>query len=86
MAEVARFCDERVSADLRDQIRLECSLRGNAITIVERQAPWNSELGPEWTASKVGQLRYDAGRRTWSLRRRDSNDRWHAYDRVKPSR
>lgn len=53
MAEVARFCDERVSADLRDQIRLERSLRGNAITIVERQAPWNSELGPEWTASKV---------------------------------
>ena len=85
MEAVVSFCDERVPPDLRDQLRLECSLRGNAITIVERRPPWNPDFGPEWSASEVAQLRYDAGRGTWSLHWRDSNERWHAYDRIEPS-
>jgi hypothetical protein len=83
--QVGRFCNERIPADLRDQVRLECSLRGPAITIIERRPPWNPDFGPEWTASNVAQLRYDRERRTWSLRWRGSDGRWHSYDRTKPS-
>ena len=53
LAEVERFCEERTPPDLGDQLRLECSVRGNAITIVERRPPWNPRLGSEWTTSHV---------------------------------
>jgi hypothetical protein len=85
LAEVTRFCEQRTPADLRDQLRLECSARGSTITIVERRAPWNPALGTDWSASAIGQLRRDAGG-TWSLHWRSSDERWHLYEDVKPSR
>jgi hypothetical protein len=36
LARVQRFCDHRVPPEHRSEIRLEHSVRGNAITIVER--------------------------------------------------
>jgi DUF3024 family protein len=86
MEAVASFCDEHVPPDLRDLVRLECSLRGNAITIIERRRPWNPDFGPEWSFSKVALLRYESGRGTWSLRSRGSDQRWHTYERVPPNR
>lgn len=83
--EVTRFCDERTPADLRDQLRLECSARGSSITIVERRAPWNSSLATDWTTSPIAQLRRDA-RGTWSLHWRGSDERWHLYEDVKPTK
>ena len=85
MAEVARFCEKRTPPDLRSQMRLECSARGNAITVVERRAPWNPELSAEWTTTHVAQLRQHPANATWSLHWRGSDDRWHSYDRVKPT-
>jgi hypothetical protein len=85
LAEVTRFCEQRTPADLRDQLRLECSARGSTITIVERRAPWNAAFGTDWSASAIGQLRRDAGG-TWSLHWRSSDERWHLYEDVKPSR
>jgi hypothetical protein len=38
------FYESRVPQDHRDELRLECSRRGNSITIVERRPPWNPEL------------------------------------------
>ncbi|MGH2999594.1 MAG: DUF3024 domain-containing protein [Gaiellaceae bacterium] len=86
LAEVERFCEERTPPDLRDQMRLECSVRGAAITIVERRAPWNPRLGSDWTTSHVAQLRHDGAEGIWSLHSRGSDDRWHPYDRIKPGR
>jgi hypothetical protein len=85
LAEVTRFCEQRTPADLRDQLRLECSARGSTITIVERRAPWNPALGTDWSASAIGQLRRDADG-TWSLHWRSSDERWHLYEDLKPSR
>lgn len=73
------------TANLREQMRLACSARGNAITVVERRAPWNRELGAEWTTTHVAQLRHDPANATWSLHWRGSDDRWHSHDRVKPT-
>jgi hypothetical protein len=83
---VEAFCDSRVPEDLRDEIRIECTHRGKAITIVERRPPWNPDFGPEWSTSKVAQLRYDDSAGTWSLYCADSNGRWHHYDEVLPNR
>jgi len=43
VSQVERYCDERVPAEARSDIRIEHAVRGNAITIVERRPPW-SEL------------------------------------------
>lgn len=83
---VLAFIERRIPPDLRDEIRLEHTARGNAITIVERRPPWLSELGPDWTSMKIAQLRYDPDDRTWTLYCRDRNERWFLYDDVKPSR
>src|SRR5918994_5479256 len=50
---VEEYCATRVPEGLEDEIRIECSLRGRAITIVERRPPWNPEFGADWTESKV---------------------------------
>ena len=76
----------RVPPDARNEVRLEHSVRGNAITIVERRPPWHPGLGPEWTSMKIAQLRYDAGSGAWSLYCCDRNERWFLYDDVEPSR
>lgn len=84
--EVAAFLDGRVPAHAAHRVRLEFSVRGNAITLVERRAPWRPELGPEWSSLKVAQLRYDAGVGAWSLYWRDRNERWHPYRFATASR
>ncbi len=38
LAAVEVFCEARVPEQYRDEIRLECIRRGNAITVLERRA------------------------------------------------
>lgn len=85
LSEVERFCEERTPPALRDQMRLECSVRGGAITVVERRAPWSPRLGSEWTTSPIAQLRHDRAEGRWSLHWRGSDERWHPYERLEAS-
>lgn len=80
------YCAARVFEDARAQVRVECSVRGRAITIVERRPPWKPDFGSEWSEVKVAQLRYDDGRGTWSLRCSDGNGRWREYDELRPTK
>jgi Protein of unknown function (DUF3024) len=57
------FCENRSAEDAR----LEHSVRGNSITLVERRPPWSELVGPGWTSMKIAQLRYDSRSRMWSL-------------------
>ena len=82
---VRRFCVERTPIDERSEIRLECSLRGNSITIIERRPPWSEVVGPEWTSMKIAQLRYDDRSRIWTLYCIDRNERWWQYGFVEQS-
>ena len=83
VAQVQRYCDERVPAEARSEIRIEYTVRGSAITIVERRPPWNELVGPGWSTTKVAQHRYDAG--LWTLYCSDSNGRWWLYDDADPA-
>ena len=60
-------------------MRLEVAVRGAAIRIVERRAPWNDELRADWTTQRIAELRYDAGTATWSLYWPRHTGRWHRY-------
>jgi hypothetical protein len=83
VTEVERYCEQRVPADARSEIRLECRVRGNAITIVERRPPWREGFAAEWSTTRVAQLRYDG--RLWQLYCSDSSDRWRPYDKADPA-
>jgi hypothetical protein len=83
IAQVERYCDARVTAEARSEIQLEHTVRGNAITIVERRPPWSELAGPEWSTTTVAQLRYDGG--LWTLYCADSSGRWFRYDDADPT-
>jgi hypothetical protein len=84
-AEVRAFCERRVPAHARDQIRLDHTVRGEAITIVERRLPRHEDLRPEWSSMTIAQLRFEGPTATWTLWWSDRNGRWHRYDDVGPT-
>jgi hypothetical protein len=84
VAQVERYCETRVPEDMRSDVRIEHSVRGNAITIVERRPPWRDDIGAEWSSTKVAQLRYDGA--NWALYCSDSSGRWWRYDEAAPAR
>lgn len=57
----------------RDEVRLGAAVRGNSVTVIERQPPWREGIGPEWASLKIAQLRYDSAAALWSLYWPDSN-------------
>jgi len=83
--QIDAFCQSRIPVELHDKVRLEHTVRGDAITIVERRPPWRAGLGPEWTSSDIARLRFDPESQLWSLDWKDSSDRWHPYEGVPPS-
>ena len=85
VARVRRWCDGRVPAHVRDQLRVECDIAPGHLTIVECRPPWRDERGAEWTRFPIARLRYTKVTNTWSLYWRDRNLRFHQYDRVAPS-
>ncbi len=85
VARVRRWCEQRVPAHVRDQIRVECEVAPRHLTIVECRAPGRPEAGPEWTRFPIARLRYTKASGRWSLFRRDRHLRFHAYDGFAPS-
>lgn len=78
-AKVGALCERRVPVEIRDQVKLEFTVRGNGITIVERRPPWRADFGADWSSMKIAQLRFDPTARTWSLWWADRNGRWGRY-------
>lgn len=85
LAMIRRYCEGRVPARLRDQIRIEIEVHGRAVVIVECRAPWTPEIGPEWTRFPIARLRHVRAHGVWLLDWRDRNQRWYRYDGIGPS-
>ena len=81
VAQVAAYCEQHST----DDYRIELTVRGASITIVERRPPWNPAYGSDWSSLKVAQLRYDERARCWRLYSHDSSDRWHPYEFARPA-
>jgi Protein of unknown function (DUF3024) len=84
-AAIRRFCDQKVPAEHRNELRVECQVRGRSVTIFERRPPWHPDLGSDWSRQPVAQLRYDPADHHWRLYHADRNSRWHGYDMVEPT-
>ncbi|MDP4013432.1 MAG: DUF3024 domain-containing protein [Candidatus Nanopelagicales bacterium] len=82
---IRRFAESRVPMQVRNEVRVEVTVRGNSVTVVERRPPWNDPLSPDWTTFPITQLRWDPKRKTWSLWWRDRNARWHTYSQTQPT-
>jgi hypothetical protein len=86
MTKVESFCRRHVPEQYRDEVRLEVTVRGNSVTVIERRPPWREGIGTEWTSLRIAQLRYDSALALWSLYWSDSNDRWLHYADATPAR
>jgi hypothetical protein len=86
MTKVESFCRRHVPEKYRDEVRLEATVRGNSVTVIERRPPWSEDIGTEWTSLKIAQLRYESAAALWSLYWADSNDRWLRYADATPAR
>lgn len=80
---VRRFCRRESPREFADQLRVEFSVRGRSVTILECRPPWPDGEG-EWTRLPFAQLRYSPASTLWSLHWADRNSRWHPYEPVEP--
>ena len=85
LAAIRRYCENKIPAKHRDEIRVECDVRGNNVTIYECRPPWHPNLGPDWSRQPVAQLRYQPDDYQWRLYSADRNSRWHYYDLSEPT-
>jgi hypothetical protein len=85
VARVRRWCERRVPAHLRDQMRVEVDVRPRDLTIVECRPPWRDGLGPDWTRFPIARIRYSQATRMWTLYWRDRKLRFHRYENAAAS-
>lgn len=78
--------NEQMPTAARDQARYDVDFDDRALTVVECRAPWQPELGPEWTRFPIVRFRYTKARREWAIYWRDRNLRLHRFDPAEPSR
>ncbi len=74
---IKRWCEDRVPARVRDQVRLEATIRGKSVTIFERRPHWQG-APVEWSKMRIAQIR-NRGDGTWTLYFGDRNDKWTLY-------
>ena len=79
---VAEYCEGRVPAHARHQVRMGYKIRGNSVTLLEKRRGFADPS--QWVEIKIAQLRYDPDVRKWSLFWSDRNERWHRYESLRP--
>jgi hypothetical protein len=72
VAKIRKYCDTRVPARIRHQVRVEAAVCGNSVTIFDCRPPWHPNL-TKWSKVRVAQLRYSAKTHYWGLYWADRN-------------
>jgi hypothetical protein len=71
------YCEGKVPAYLRDQIRIEFRIRGNEVSLFESRA--HLQGGGEWISTKVAHFKKDPQNESWQLFWADRNSKWRPY-------
>ena len=79
VAKIRRACREQIPPALRDEVRVEATVRGRAVTIWERRPPGHRSA-PGWTRMRIAQLRYDPGTGGWLVFTARGRNGWQPYD------
>ena len=77
------YCDNRVPAHLRDEIRVGFELRSNSVTLFEERPYWKDKS--KWIHRAVAQFRFDPAKLRWTLHCADRNSKWHLFPDAPPS-
>jgi len=73
------FCEARIPAEYRDEVRLEHKIRGRSITLFECRPHWRDASQP-WSHMPVAQMRFDPDGHCWKLFCSDRNGKWWSYE------
>ena len=80
-AKLASWCHARVPDHIRDQLRYEHGIRGNAATLLEVRPFWDGR--PRETRHPFAQIRYED--EMFVLYCADRNGRWHEFTPFAPT-
>jgi hypothetical protein len=80
---VGEFCRKRSLAHLRDKLRLEYSVKGHEVVIVERRPRWDNPI--EWIESPVAKLKFIRSANKWRLYWQRADLKWHEYPGLSSS-
>jgi hypothetical protein len=70
---LTKFCEQRVPPEVRDQIKILFTIKGNKVILVESRPYYNDPT--KWSEMPVAQFEYTETTRQWSLFGYDRNDR-----------
>jgi hypothetical protein len=74
---LSRWCAARIPDAEREQRQIGYTIHGREVTIVDRRPPPYPELGAEWSAVPIAQLRRDDPEDgSWSLYRPAEGGSW----------
>jgi hypothetical protein len=71
------YCEDKIPPHLRNQIRIEFTIRGTEVSLFESRPHWQG--GGEWISMKVARLKKDPKTETWHLYWADRNSKWRSY-------
>lgn len=77
------FCEERIPARVKDQIKLDYNIRGNYVTLIEKRRHYKNPN--KWTEQKIAQFRFSTEDNKWSLYWWRHTGKWYKYEEVQPS-
>ena len=80
---VGVFCRKRSPAHLKDKLRLEYSVKGHEVVIVERRPKWDNPT--EWIESPVAKLKFIRSAIKWRLYWQRADLKWHEYPGLSSS-
>lgn len=80
---VGTFCRGRSPGHLKDKLRLEYSVKGHDVVIVERRPRWDNQS--EWTESPVAKLKFIRSVGKWRLYWMRADMKWHEYPGLSSS-
>jgi hypothetical protein len=80
---MAAYCERRVPAHVRDQVRMHHEFRGDTVTLFEDRPCWDNPK--EWSRMPIAQFRFNKNTGKWTLYCADRNSKWHLYDIAEPS-
>ena len=80
---IGKFCQKSSLAHLRDKLRLEYSVKGHEVVIVERRPKWDNPT--KWIESPVAKLKFIRSANKWRLYWKRADLKWHEYSGLSSS-
>jgi hypothetical protein len=80
---LSKYCEQKITPQFRDQVRLKYRIRGNQVTLFEERPAFKKPSA--WVEISMAQFRFNPRDTKWSLYCADRNSRWHLYGLLPPS-